>query len=764
MHLYPLLRDRLGRTLTGKFLFLLAGFLLLQTLQLGIGIHGILNLGEQAALINDAGRQRMNTLLLLEDARAAATAKDWSKTARRDFLRRIAEQDRMFETLAREVFRGRAKPQAWETARRHWREVLKPLLQSVAVHPTPQKVARLHVAVRTHLAHLDTLVKLAERRARADALALASFQGAILVFTLLLGLVGLGMARYVVTLPLRRLIETARAIAAGDYAQRLPVSSRSEVGELAQTFNEMAEAVARKTAGIQALNEVAVGLSASLGLDEVIGVILNEAQRLADARGVALALDAPAVLPEQYRRGLTAPQAEHLQRLAERAWREVRRVEETVAGEAYLCLPLASRGRQEGLQGVLCFLLSASSSAARDDGLYYTFAALATEAIAKARVHARALDEAATDPLTGLANRRVFDARLQEEFRRLQPSGQPCCVLMLDVDHFKRINDRYGHAAGDAVLVRLAEILKGQLRGFDLVARYGGEEFVVLLPATDSAAARAVAERIRRAVAGTAFVLPDGRELVVAVSIGLACYPECASGIEEMLLRADQALYTAKATGRNRVVLYRNMLKSELERDPGRVVGLLKESLANIEPIVAAVSAKAPFFRTHTTLVVDACERLAEALGLAREDIERLRRAALLHDVGMLTVPDTVLNKTTALSAEEWALLSEHPTTAARWLEQVPALAPLAPIVRHHHERYDGGGYPDGLQGEAIPYLARVLAVADAYAALTADWPGRQGVSREQVIVMLQAGAGRQFDPGIVEVFLKAQANETAKN
>lgn len=763
MRLHGFLWDRLGRTLTGKFLFLLAGFLILQTLQLGIGTYGILQLGERVGLINDAGRQRMNTLLLLEDARAAASAKAWTATARGDFLRRIEEQDRMLEILAREAFRGRTESPDLARVRTHWDKILKPRLQKIVIDPAPQDVAALPAEVRVHLTHLDALVELVERRARADALALALFHGAILIFTLLLGLVGLGMARYVVTRPMRRLIEAARRIAAGDYARRIPVSSRDEVGELAQTFNEMAEAVAHKTAGIQALNEVALGLSASLGLDNVIAMILDEAKQIGDIRGVALALDEPAVFDEHHRRGLTAPQAERLQHLAEIARREDRRVEKTMDGETYLCLPLASRGNQQGLQGVLCFLLPASS-AARDDGLYHTFAALAAEAIANARTHARALDEAATDPLTGLANRRALELRLRQEFRRAQRSGQPLSVLILDVDHFKYVNDRYGHAAGDAVLVRLAEIVKGQLRGFDLVARYGGEEFVVLLPGIGGTSARTVAERIRHAVAGTALVLPDGRELGVTISIGLACYPDCASGTEEMLQRADQALYAAKAAGRNCVVLYSDMFKSELERDPDRVVKLLNESPVNIEALVSAVSAKAPFYHTHNDLVVDACGLLAQALGLSDEERERLRLVALLHDVGMLTVPDAVLNKTTALSAEEWALLREHPATAARWLEQVPALASLAPIVRHHHERYAGGGYPDGLQGEAIPYLARVLAVADAYAALIADWPGHQGASRDRAIAELKAAAGSQLDPGIAEVFLKTLEEEATKN
>lgn len=759
--------DWLSATLTRKFVLLLAAFLCLQAIQLGIGIYGILHIGKGAAFLNDAGRQRMNTLLMLNDVREAVSTGTWRESERRLLLEQIAEQDRVLATLTREIFRGQPEPPVLREARTHWEEILKPLFLEFAARPARQSMADLEAEARAHLVHLDTLVGLVARRAHSNALVLALFQGTILAVTLLLGLVGLGMAHYVVTRPLHRLIEVARAIAAGDYGRRIPVESRDEVGELARTFNEMAEAIARKTTGIEALNEVAIGLSTSRDLQKVTALILSEAQRLGDVRAVALMLEETAGLDERLQRGLTPPQAERLTRLAERVRRENRSIEETVAGETCLCLALVSRaGSREGPrpQGVLCLLLPASAAVSRDEKLYRTFAALAAEAIANARVHARSRDEASSDPLTGLANRRALDERLQQEWHRAQRSGQPFSVLFLDIDHFKRINDRYGHAVGDAVLVRLAGILREEIRGFDLAARYGGEEFVVLLPATEGEAARAVAERIRRAIARTPFLLPDGQEIALTVSIGIASYSDSVPDVTTLLLHADQALYTAKVAGRNRVVLYRDMLKSELERHPERLVEMLKENLANIEPIVTAISAKAGFYHAHTALVVQTGERLAQALGLSREDREQLRLAALLHDVGMLAVPDAVLNKTNPLSEEEWVQLRAHPLTAARWLEQVPALAHLAPIVRHHHERYDGTGYPDGLAGEAIPYLARVLAVADAYAALVADWPGRQGTPHEQAKAELEAGAGKQFDPKIAGTLLKVLAEEATNN
>ena len=171
--------------------------------------------------------------------------------------------------------------------------------------------------------------------------------------------------------------------------------------------------------------------------------------------------------------------------------------------------------------------------------------------------------------------------------------------------------------------------------------------------------------------------------------------------------------------------------------------------------MVTAISAKAAFFRGHADLVEQAALQLAQALRLTAADTEALKLASRLHDIGMAVIPDAILNKTTQLTAEEWEQLQRHPVVAADWLEQVPALEHLAPIVRHHHERYDGGGYPDGLKGEATPYLARVLAVADGCGSMISDWPGRIAKSASEAMAALRAGAGTQFDPDIVRAFLK---------
>ena len=248
--------------------------------------------------------------------------------------------------------------------------------------------------------------------------------------------------------------------------------------------------------------------------------------------------------------------------------------------------------------------------------------------------------------------------------------------------------------------------------------------------------------------------LADGREIMLTVSAGGSCYPEDTDSPEELVARADQALYAAKETGRDRIVLYRNTLKARIEKDPGQIVALLSESLDNIKPLLTALSSKADFYRGHTGAVEVAATHLAAALKISATETAALQLAARLHDIGMVTISDSVLNKTSVLSPEEQTVIRTHPAIAADWLEQVSALKHIAPIVRHHHERYDGGGYPDGLKGEAIPLLARVLAVADTYSAAVADWPGRKARSTIAVNAELRAGSGTQFDPRIVEAAL----------
>jgi diguanylate cyclase (GGDEF)-like protein len=776
----------LGRTLTRKFVLLLLGFLVLQSVQIAAGVLGVLHIGAESAQINSVGRQRAATLLLPALARRALAAGAWARAERVSFDAALADYDRLFAHPPR-VHNGAAREAelTWllREADAAWRQELRPLLRSLDPRRAPEMrsaLARYEALALPQLARLDRLVALLEADVRADSRTIAVIQVMILAATLLLGAAGLLVARYAVSLPLRRLIDATQAIAGGAYDRRLPVASHDELGELAGTFNRMAAAVEANTGRITALNRVAAAIAASLSLREIVDEVLARGVELigGKAAGIVFYDEDRGEFGERYTRGLSErflsrmafrpggladqvfsrgapilcsdhPQAEHkLSALAR---------DEGV--RAYLCLPLISHTSRLGV----LFLYRADTDlfTPEEVGLLSAFARLAAQAIENARLHARTEGMAVTDSLTGLNNRRWLDSRLQEEVQRSQRFGKPLGVLMLDIDHFKRVNDRYGHPAGDTVLKRLAEVLAGQLREVDRAARYGGEEFVAILPETDDDAAQQGAERIRRAVAEAAFRLPDGSDIAVTVSIGVVSFPGSAADAEELIARADQALYVAKHSGRNVVVLYRDMLTAEIDKDPNRIVELLREDLRNIQPIVTAVAAKATFYRGHNDAVEQAALRLAEALKLAPVDREALRLASQLHDIGMAVMPATLLNKRTTLTPAEWRKIRKHPAIAAQFLEQVPALRSLAPIVRHHHERWDGSGYPDGLRARDIPYLARVLAVADAYGALVSDWLGHAAASPAAAVAALRAAAGTQLDPEIADALLQAMAADT---
>ncbi len=392
-----------------------------------------------------------------------------------------------------------------------------------------------------------------------------------------------------------------------------------------------------------------------------------------------------------------------------------------------------------------------------DEDLLLMLAFQATTAIENAQLYTKTSELATTDGLTGLLNRRAFMERLNEEAGRSSRYEHYFSFLLLDIDHFKRINDTYGHPAGDAVLKSLAQTLKRQVRTVDIVGRYGGEEFAIILSETDSTGAKLVGNRIRGLVSKMPFSLPDGNNIGLTVSIGISIYPSCSTNVDLLIEKADNALYSAKREGRNKVYLYRETLRAQLENDPGQIAELLNSNIGNIDSIITAIDTKASFFREHTEKVRQYAMLLAQALGLEDKEKENLRLASLLHDIGLVAITTAIVKKPNNLTPEEEVIIKQHPVKGAEIIEKVGALKHLAPIIRGHHERYDGSGHPDGLKGEDISYLARVIAVADAYASMTSDLPWSKPVPKEEALKRLREMPGTQFDPEIVEVFCRIE-------
>lgn len=354
-----------------------------------------------------------------------------------------------------------------------------------------------------------------------------------------------------------------------------------------------------------------------------------------------------------------------------------------------------------------------------------------------------------TDPLTGLDNHRRFQERLAQETRRCAASGEPLSLLLFDLDHFQEYNRRHGHGAGDEALKQLAEQLRLCLPDVAVSARYGGEEFVALLPQHDLTQAEAWAERFR----GEIRKATDGG---FTLSVGCAEFGAHTRQGEGLLLAAELAVSRAKQLGRDRVCRFDSVPGADQDADPYQLHRFLKDgSLATIQALAAAVDAKDPYTQGHSQRVADYATALARHVGASQPELDLLHTTGTLHDVGKIGVPDAILKKPGRLDDEERAIMETHPVLGEVIVRKAPQLAATLPGVRHHHERWDGKGYPDGLAGEAIPLMARYLALADTFDAMTSDRPYRKGLSLEIALTEIRKGAGTQFDPDLAPAFIE---------
>jgi diguanylate cyclase (GGDEF)-like protein len=382
--------------------------------------------------------------------------------------------------------------------------------------------------------------------------------------------------------------------------------------------------------------------------------------------------------------------------------------------------------------------------------------------------------EAVTDDLTALYNRRACDKRLAEEVDRAQRYGRPLSVLMVDVDHFKAVNDRYGHPGGDLVLKQVAQRLARQLRQVDVAARYhdpvrpnpaarGGEcgrcTFMVILPETPGGSAALVADRIRRSIAAETVAIPSGDEVSVTVSIGVASFPDDADTRDGLISAADRALYAAKHAGRNQAGRHGRVKPATEAPEPDSMDALFADpALRAALDLAEMVDAKSAYTRGHAVEVTRRAVRFAERLALTKAQKECLRIAGLLHNLGTAGVPDRLLSKPGPLTEEERKIIQAHPGLATLLAKEAPRFKGVAQAILYHHERWDGHGYPRGLKGEEIPRLARILGIVEAYQAMVSARPYRRRLTPDEAIEELRAGAGTQFDPFLVERFIETLA------
>src|SRR5207302_10254717 len=358
----------------------------------------------------------------------------------------------------------------------------------------------------------------------------------------------------------------------------------------------------------------------------------------------------------------------------------------------------------------------------------------------------RAMRLALTDPLTGLGNHRNFHERLQRELLNAEEQRTPLTLCFVDIDDFKKVNDRFGHPSGDRVLSQVA----GRLRQGGEACRLGGDEFALLLVDHDEGMARAAANSVVERIADVDFD-HIGK---VTVSAGLATFPLQGVGRDELIRLADSALYWAKEHGKNRVRLYRPDVVelAELKRlASGPDLAARYRAAASL---AKAVDARDTYTGSHSERVSELAARVASCIGLDAEQVELTRLAGSLHDLGKLAIPEEILRKPGELTDSERLVLERHPMIGFRMLDSL-GVDPVADVVLHHHERWDGAGYPDGLRGDAIPLGARIIFVADAYDAMTSDRVYRAKRSAEAALAELERCSGTQFDPEIVAAFVE---------
>lgn len=364
------------------------------------------------------------------------------------------------------------------------------------------------------------------------------------------------------------------------------------------------------------------------------------------------------------------------------------------------------------------------------------------------RAQDRLLTMLETDPLTELPNHRKFKEALAREADSALHQGRLFSVLLIDIDHFKRLNETQGMDAGDKLICELCRVIKLVLPAHALVARFGGEEFAVLLPQYDLESASTAAEKLRHTV--------EVSDLGVTVSIGCAQFGVNTSQAEGMSIAAELALARAKQLGRNRVCQFDSVPGAHSDADPYQLYRYMQDaSLATIQALAAAVDAKDPYTEGHSRRVAEYAKELAEYIGMAQADLDLVYRTGTLHDVGKIGVPDSILKKPAKLNEDERAIMETHPVLGELIVRKAPQLEDTIPGVRHHHEAWDGSGYPDNLKGESIPFVARLLAIADAYDAMTSNRPYRQGMSQEAALQEILKKAGTQFEPDLAQAFVR---------
>lgn len=607
------------------------------------------------------------------------------------------------------------------------------------------------------------------------------------------------MTSQVITCPPGTPPSKAREIMATHRIRHLPIVDKGVVVGILSARDLMGQQLEQDRAAAQEVAMLSKCLK-SIELDEAANTVAREAPKLFRAQRSVLCL---------YRKGSQQPSAPELEgryqclRPQESMFQTIEsgqlkdkdailaqavpiQCEELGAYGPRLVIPINVPGlKEQGLQaedleGYICMCQLASGDYNNGELISYK-ARLAREILTShltnANLYQHARMTSMTDALTGVGSRKMLEDSLQTEFDRARRYRCPFSVAIIDLDNFKTINDTLGHGSGDEALKQLARCMSQQKRSTDILGRYGGDEFVILMPQTTAHEALALIERLRSQV--HQIRLGEGMHLTISCGIAEILF-DIDSSPGDLIRRADLALYEAKSAGRDCARLWEKTMTKAVDTNDieiarikqlqRRVAGLSEKAEAmfmnSIASLIKTLESKNQWAQHHSEYVTAYAHGIAATLGIGPKHTEVICRAAILHDIGKVGIPDQILLKQGPLSRRERKVMEQHPLIAVRVLEKMNFLEREITIIRHHHERWNGQGYPDGLSGNAIPLGARILAVADTLDALTADRPFRPGMPLHRALKILVDSAGYELDPEITRAlvtWIESTATEQGK-
>lgn len=391
-----------------------------------------------------------------------------------------------------------------------------------------------------------------------------------------------------------------------------------------------------------------------------------------------------------------------------------------------------------------------------DISLLNSIESVSSIAVKNSRLYEKAYMEARTDELTGLLNRKNFYEALEECFEKCRKTS--LALVIFNVDDFKLYNQLYGNHLGDEALIHMARIIQGTVGENGYAARYSGKEFAVALPGYDIYSAQNLAENVSRQIQNMNKNVSDTYLKSLTVSCGICAVPYAASSVNELVSNADRAVYHVKRSGKNGILVYSDGVISRRETDEGldgKHRSMYSEYAPTICALTAAIDARDHYTFQHSKNVAYYAETLARAIGTSDEYREILKEAALLHDIGKIGIPENVLNKVGKLTDEEYETMKRHVESSVEIIRHLPSMDYVIPAVLGHHERYDGKGYPRRIKGKDIPLAARILCVADSFDAMVSKRCYKSNMSVDFAIGELEKGAGVQFDPELVPVFIE---------